>query len=71
MYVDRSTCDLLTTDESSNVFFGVVRRKRTFYMSNIDQKSTKSGIVHYIEFKGDKVFFIFFYVLFSTFTLHV
>lgn len=55
--IDRSSADPLTTDESSDVFFGVVRRKRTssFYIGNIDQKSTKSGIVHYIESKGPKV----------------
>ena len=52
-----STYDPLTTDGSSDVFFGVVRRKRTssFYIGNIDQKSTKSNIVHYIKFKGAKV----------------
>jgi hypothetical protein len=52
--IDRSTSGPLTTDGSSDVFFGVVRRKRTssFYIENIDQKSTKSNIVHYIKFKG-------------------
>ena len=57
VYIDRSTSDPLTTDDSSDVFFGVVWRKKTFsfYMSNIDQKSTISGIVHCIEFKGANV----------------
>jgi len=56
--IDRSTSDPLTTDESSDVFFGVVRRKRTssFYIGDIDKKSTKSGIVNYIESKRDKFF---------------
>ena len=66
--IDRSMSDLLTTD---GVFLGVVRRKRTssFYIGNIDQYSTKSDIVNYIESKGDTFFSIFF--LFSAFTLHV
>ena len=64
--IDRSTSGPLTTDGSSDVFFGVVRGKRTssFYIENIDQKSTKSGVVHYIESKSDKVFFYNF-LLFS------
>jgi hypothetical protein len=117
-----SSSGSLTTDGSSVVFLRVVRRKRTssFYIGNIDQKSTKSDIFHYIESKGSlflllyyfvwplsclfffdvrilitpllssnssfyivmiqscfmnpkviKFFFIMFYVLFSTFTLHV
>jgi uncharacterized lipoprotein YehR (DUF1307 family) len=51
------TSDLLTTDDSPGVFLGVVRRKRisSFYIGNIDQNSTKSDIVNYIESKGDTV----------------
>jgi hypothetical protein len=46
----------LTTDENSDVFFGIVRRKiiSSFYIGNVDQKSIKSGIVHYVESKGVK-----------------
>lgn len=57
MCIDGSSPDPLTTDDSSGVFVGVVRGRRTssFYIRNVDQKSTKSGIVHYIEFKDAKV----------------
>jgi len=65
--IDRSSSDPLTTDESSGVFVGVVWRKRTCscYIGNIDQKSTKSGIVHYIVSIGHKenliIYFIFYF----------
>ena len=38
--IDRSSSELLTTDDSPGVFVGVVRRKRTssFYIENIDEK---------------------------------
>lgn len=57
--IDRSAPDPVTTYESSDVFFSVVRRKRTssFNIGNIDHKSTKSCIVQYIESKDVKVFF--------------
>ena len=73
--IDRSSSDPLTTDGSSVVFLGVVRRKRTssFYIGNIDLKSTKSDIFHYIESKSDKTFFKFamFYFLLSHYTYNI
>jgi hypothetical protein len=76
MCIDRSSSDPLTTYDSSGVLFGVVRGKRTssFYIGSIDQKSTKSDIVHYIESKDDTVcfcFFVFFIIFCFIFYFHI
>lgn len=43
--------------ECNNIFVGVTRKQRLrgFSIGNIDSKSTKAGIVHYVENKGVKV----------------
>jgi hypothetical protein len=72
--IDCSTSDLLTTDDRPGVFVGVVRRKGTFsfYIGNIDQKSTKSDIVKYIVSKGDTfVFYFFLNFLLSHYTYNI